>query len=113
MRLTHHDASKYFSIPEIPTFDGEKAKSALIEGDACLMEEAYTNKTKEKASLMEIANGKSFQQCLMRNFFSSEISATLPDSISRLYYFPYEYGLKFVKALFAEGEWEAVNQSIQ
>jgi hypothetical protein len=108
--ITHLMQSNYFSIPDIPTFDGEKAKSALIEGDACLMEEAYTNKTKESSFTMEIANGKPSTMSYEK-LWLNKISATLPESISRLYYFPYEYGLKFVKALFAKGGWEAVNQA--
>jgi hypothetical protein len=108
--LTHIMQGEYFSIPEIPTFDGEKAKAALTEGDACLMEEAYVNKTKEESLIMGITY-KRASKISYRNFFSSEISASLPDSISRLNYFPYEFGLKFVKALYAEGEWETVNRA--
>ncbi|MEM3627453.1 MAG: hypothetical protein QXZ25_05445 [Candidatus Bathyarchaeia archaeon] len=109
--LTHLMQNR-FSIPEIPTFDGEKAKSALIEGDACLMEEVYLNRTKEISFITKIAEGKSSME-YYGNFLLSIVSAALPDSISRLYYFPYEYGLKFVKALYAKGGWEAVNQAYQ
>lgn len=42
-----------------------------------------------------------------------ECSASLPGSISRLNYFPYEYGLKFVRVLHAKGGREAVNQAYE
>lgn len=109
--LTHLMQNR-LSIPQIPTCDGEKAKSALIEGDACLMEEAYVNKTKENNFIMEITEEKSPMEYYGKLLLNI-ISASLPDSISRLYYFPYEYGLKFVKALYAEGGWEAVNQAYE
>ncbi|MEM2969509.1 MAG: hypothetical protein QXR63_01075 [Candidatus Bathyarchaeia archaeon] len=108
--LTHMMQGKYFSMPDIPTFDGEKAKAALTEGDACLMEEVYENKTKEGSLIVGITYGKATKG-YYGYLFSSEISASLPDSISRLNYFPYAYGLKFVKTLYAQGGWESVNRA--
>jgi len=111
--LTHMMQSKYFNIPYIPTFDGDKARAALIEGDACLMEEAFVNRTKGGVLMMGMFSTShvSFEETPS----TSEIGvyARLPDSVSRLNYFPYEYGLKFVKALYAEGGWQGVNHAYE
>lgn len=109
--LTHILQGKYFQIPDRPTHDGRKAKDALIEGDACLMGEAYVNKTKEHG-LVEVINEQPLTERGEKPQFS-EYAAKLPDSISRLNYFPYEYGLKFVRTLHARGGWEAVNQAYE
>lgn len=108
--LTHIMQGKYFAIEERALFDGEKAKSALIEGDARLMEEAYTNKTRESPPKTESAKIESLTAHYGK-ILSCNVAAALPDSISRLFAFPYEYGLKFVKALYENGGWEAVNRA--
>jgi len=107
--LTHIMQSN-FSVPYTPTFDGEKARAALIEGDARLMEEAYINEIWKKAVKLPFATVKACEAYPEISFYGSEPSA-LPKSISRLNYFPYEYGLKFVKALYSRGGWETVNQA--
>mgnify|MGYP000167908978 CR=1 FL=1 len=96
--LTHIIQEKYFSLPERATFDGGKAKAALIEGDACLVEEIYENKTNESL--------------LNTRLFASR-DGGLPDSILRLNYFPYVYGLKFVETLYVNGGWNAVNRAYE
>lgn len=108
--LTHIMQSKYFNILYVPTFDGDKAKAALIEGDACLMEEAFLNRTREKLFPMEIISTpyEYFETPLITE---NSVCARLPDSISRLNYFPYEYGLKFVKILYSEGGWQKINHA--
>jgi len=108
--LTHILQDRYFQVSDRPTQDGGKARSALIEGDACLMEEAYTNKTKAADLSAETASKQS-SKALREQLQYSEYHASIPDSISRLNYFPYNYGLKFVKALYAIGGWEAVNHA--
>jgi len=110
--LTHILQDEYFHVPDVPTYDGEKARSALIEGDACLMEEAYVNRTKEHGYVVEVNNEQHFTTLSEKPQFF-ECSPSLPDSISRLNYFPYDYGLKFVRALHAKGDWEAVNQAYE
>ncbi|MEM2352145.1 MAG: hypothetical protein QXT26_07035 [Thermoproteota archaeon] len=107
--LTHIMQGKYFNIPYVTTFDGDKAKAALIEGDACLMEEAFLNRTKEGLFTMEIIFTP--HEYFVRIPYTSKtgVYARLPDSVSRLNYFPYEYGLRFVKTLYSEGGWQRVN----
>ena len=107
--LTHILQGKY-EIPDRPTYDGAKARSALIEGDACLMEEIYSNKSGYLGLVAERANMLNSLVLLPRPQFA-EFSASIPDSVLRLNYFAYEYGLKFVRTLYADGGWIAVNQS--
>ncbi|MEM2585000.1 MAG: hypothetical protein QXU42_04035 [Thermoproteota archaeon] len=107
--LTHIMQDKYFNIPYVPTFDGDKAKAALIEGDACLMEEAFLNRTKEGFLTMEIIFAPHGYFVKAPSTSETSVYARLPDSVSRLNYFPYEYGLRFVKALYSEGGWQRVN----
>ncbi|MGQ9551391.1 MAG: hypothetical protein ACUVUE_03085 [Candidatus Bathycorpusculaceae bacterium] len=104
--LTHILQEKYFQLQDIPTFDGGKAKAALIEGDACLMEEVYVSQYEEPVLLVGI--DPALPEAELR---LTELSASIPDSISRLNYFPYEYGLKFTKALYAKGGWSTVNEA--
>jgi len=108
--LTHILQDKYLRVPDSPTQDGGKARSALIEGDACLMEEAYANKTKTHDLLAEITNAEP-SKVRVQGLQFSEYSASIPDSISRLNYFPYEYGVKFARAIHAMGGWKTVNQA--
>lgn len=110
--LTHILQDKYFHVSDRPTQDGGKARSALIEGDACLMEEVYTNRTKAGDLFVEITNKQSSRVHTEEPLYS-EYSASIPDSLSRLNYFPYEYGLKFARTLHAVGGWEAVNQGYE
>lgn len=109
--LTHMMQSKYFDIPYIPTFDGDKAKAALIEGDACLMEEAFVNRTKGGILMMGMFSTPHVSFGETPPAGEIGVYARLPDSVSRLNYFPYEYGLKFVKALYAEDGWQGVNHA--
>jgi hypothetical protein len=111
--LTHIMQSKYFNIPYASTFDEDRAKAALIEGDACLMEEVFANKTIGEILVMEMVqktHGLLSGNSLINGM---RVYASLPDSISRLNYFPYDYGLKFVKALYMEGGWQSVNLAYQ
>jgi len=108
--LTHIMQGKYFNIPYVPTFDGDKAKAALIEGDACLMEEAFLNRTREKLFTMEMVLSP-YEYFKIPFVMETGVYTRLPDSISRLNYFPYEYGLKFVKTLYSEGGWQKINQA--
>ncbi|MDW8023957.1 MAG: hypothetical protein RMJ15_09535, partial [Nitrososphaerota archaeon] len=97
-----------FSIPHTPTFDGEKARAALIEGDARLMEEAYVNQTVSAITLKHVPV-KACETYPEISFYNEPNA--LPESISRLNYFPYEYGLKFIRALYLKGGWKIVNQA--
>lgn len=109
--LTHIMQGKYFNVPYLPTFDGDRARAALIEGDACLMEEAFANKTME--GLLATRTIPAYYGLLKKPSNKSFIYASIPDSISRLNYFPYEYGLKFAKALYLKGGWQRVNSAYE
>jgi len=104
--LTHILQEKYFQIKDTPTFDGGKAKSALIEGDACLMEELYYSQYETPVLVLGMNSAMPEAEVQL-----TEVSASISDSISRLNYFPYEYGLKFARALYAKSGWMAVNQA--
>lgn len=106
--LTHVLQEKYFQLQDIPTFDGGKAKAALIEGDACLMEEVYVSQYEGPVLLVGINSAMPEAELRL-----TELSASIPDSISRLNYFPYEYGLKFTKVLYAKGGWSTVNEAYE
>ncbi|MEM2103896.1 MAG: hypothetical protein QW717_03290 [Candidatus Bathyarchaeia archaeon] len=107
--LTHIMQGKRFSIPDMPTFDGGKAKAAMIEGDACLMEEAYVNITKTIGVVSQVM----YVNPIINRYKGFLVSASLPDSIYRLNYFPYKYGLRFVKVLYSAGGWEVVNMAYE
>jgi len=94
--LTHILQDKYFHLPDTTTFDGDKAKAAL-----------------ENNFTVEVSNEKPFNERGSNGQFIVECSASLPDTISRLNYFPYDYGLKFTRALHAKGGWEIVNQAYE
>ena len=43
--------------------------------------------------------------------FGEQIQPSLPDTINKLNRFPYHYGVKFVKALYASGCWDAIEKA--
>ncbi|WGM89050.1 MAG: hypothetical protein IAX21_08660 [Candidatus Bathyarchaeota archaeon] len=92
--LTHIMQDNY-SLPQSTTIDANKALSALKEGDATLMADTYKN------------NGvvpPSAEVTMPR-------SSSIPKTIDRLNRFVYRYGVEFVKAIYQQGGWEAVNQA--
>ena len=90
--LTHIMQDDY-SLPTRTTFDGTKALSSLKEGDATLMADTFNNKG------------------VVPPFAEVNVPSTsgLPDSINKINRFVYRYGVEFVKALYQQGGWEAVN----
>jgi hypothetical protein len=90
--LTHIMQQKY-SLPTRTTFDGSKALTSLKEGDATLMADTFKN------------NG------IVPPLAEVSISGTssLPESINKINRFVYRYGVEFVKTLYEQGGWEAVN----
>ncbi len=99
------------TLPKVPrgsrTFDGEKARLALIEGDASFTSEFFKNETFTRVSRSgEIQNERFYPVLLGSPLLNIHFS--LPASVSPLNYFPYKYGQEFVRALYNKGGWALV-----
>ena len=92
--LTHIMQDDY-ALPQMSTLDASKALTALKEGDATLMAKTYTNNGVVPPSA-EV---------------TMPSSSNIPQTIDWLNRFVYRYGIEFVKALYQQGGWEAVNQA--
>jgi len=92
--LTHIMQENY-SLPTRTTFDGSKALTSLKEGDATLMADAFKN------------DGVVPPSAEVR----MPSTSSLPESIDRFNRFVYRYGVEFVKALYEQGDWDAVDDS--
>jgi len=92
--LTHIMQENY-SLPTRTTFDGSKALTSLKEGDATLMADAFKN------------DGVVPPSAEVR----MPSTSSLPESIDRFNRFVYHYGVEFVKALYEQGGWDAVNDA--
>ncbi len=91
--LTHIMQDDY-SLPQRTTFDGSKALTSLKEGDATLMADTYKNDGVVPASAP----------------VSMPNSSSIPETIDWLNRFVYRYGVEFVKTVYQQGGWNAVNQ---
>ena len=101
------------SIPTTSTtFDGEKARAALIEGDATFMADTFKNQ-EVTPTCSSKASSEPLLLVSMLNLFSDEIYLSLPDTISAFNWFPYDYGVDFVSELHQMGGWSAVNQAYE
>jgi hypothetical protein len=102
--LTHILQGRYFKTPERGSHDGKQAWSALIEGDAGLTTKKYleTEADPKNPSALTPAQEASF---------SYIYALKIPDSLMRIWLFPYQYGENFVRALYADGGWTGVNQA--
>jgi len=92
--LTHIMQENY-SLPTRTTFDGSKALTSLKEGDATLMADTFKNDGVVPPSA-EV---------------SMPSTSSLPKSIDRFNRFVYRYGVEFVKALYEQGGWDAVDDA--
>jgi hypothetical protein len=92
--LTHIMQENY-SLPTRTTFDGGKALTSLKEGDATLMADTFKNDGVVPPSA-EV---------------SMPSTSSLPESIDRFNRFVYRYGVEFVKALYEQGGWDAVDDA--
>jgi len=108
--LTHIMQSQ-FTRPSTSTFDSDKAWTALIEGDASYMGDFFINQTKGSDNDVKPFAIEEVPAFLIENSMLNELHLGLPQSISYLNYFPYDYGKIFVNALYQKGGWEAVNQA--
>ncbi len=106
-----HVMQNQFSIPSVtPTFDSERARTALIEGDASFMGDFFMNQTRA-FSVSAIANTASSFMILMENPLLNGLHPSIPSSVSDFDYFPYNYGKDFIEALYEKGGWVTVNQA--
>lgn len=83
--------------------DGVMAISALIEGDADLVQEQYIDEFFTVEDLQE----------LQRESERYTATDSFPSAIRQIFEFPYTYGRGFVAALYAEGGWTAVNDAYE
>jgi hypothetical protein len=110
--LTHILQDSY-SIPARPkTFDGDKAKDALTEGDATFTADTFRGERVNPSVSSSIPDEKILSIPTLTSF-SGEIHLSLPPTIDDLNWFPYRYGVKFVEELYETGGWEAVNKAYE
>lgn len=109
-----HILQESYSIPERPsTFDGDKARTSLTEGDATLMADTFKGEG-VKPSVSSIISDEKILSPLIVPLFSGDVQPSLPDTIDELNRFPYRYGVEFVKALYEQGGgWEAVEKAYE
>jgi hypothetical protein len=92
--LTHALQDQHFTLyrPQLDNLDDESslAFSALIEGDAVRVEQAYQN-TMSMADRNELAREQSAQL--------GQVSPSVPDVLFELVGFPYTYGPRFVETV--------------
>jgi hypothetical protein len=109
-----HILQETYSIPERPsTFDGDKALTSLKEGDATFMADIFKNDGVIPTSLSVAADDENSLSVPLVLMFSDEIQPSLPDTINKINRFPYRYGVEFVKALYAQGGWETVEEAYE
>ena len=107
-----HILQETYSIPERPsTFDGDKALTSLKEGDATLMADTFKNKGVVPVSYSVTADVEQSLSVPVVLLFGDNVQPTLPDTIDDLNRFPYRYGVEFVKTLYAQGGWNAVEEA--
>ena len=94
------------NLPSPTTFDEDKARTALIEGDATFMADTYENLT--KAGMLK-ATTPATQDCLI----SLTLNELHPDTLSNIDYFPYVQGEAFVNALHQQGGFATIDQAYQ
>jgi hypothetical protein len=90
-----HIMQETYSLPTRTTFDGTKALTSLKEGDATLMADTFKNDGVVPP----------------RAEVNVPSTSGLPESINKLNRFVYRYGVEFVKALYVQGGWTAVDDA--
>ncbi len=107
--LTHIMQGKLGNAPNPYTFDGVKARAALNEGDATFMEDFYLNNSEPPTYAPLKADSQQVDSALNDVACPVKFSPSIPQSISRIDYFAYDYGKRFVSALYTKGGWTEVN----
>ncbi|MBI4186118.1 MAG: hypothetical protein HY530_01255 [Chloroflexi bacterium] len=100
--VVHLLQGKHFHGPEPATYDEGKAWSALVEGDADFTRNRYLERTAGTEPAPKLDR-------IYENNLPPAPQAERPPALTRLLYFPYEYGEAFVSALYQETGWQAVN----
>jgi len=82
--------------------DRDTAVLSLIEGDATVVEQAYT---------MQVMSGMDLASALFGSLGALGATSTTPPYLLHSIEFPYLTGSEFVNALYSQGGWQAVNQA--
>jgi hypothetical protein len=110
--LTHILQDSY-SMPGRPsTFDVDKARDSLTEGDATLMADTFRGEG-VSLNVSPTIPDENILCPLLLTALSDEIQSDLPNTIDNLNRFPYHYGVEFVKTLYEQGGWVAVEEAYQ
>ncbi len=107
--LTHIMQGKLGNAPNPYTFDGVKARAALNEGDATFMEDFYLNNSEPPTYIPLKGVSQQVDSALIEAACPVGFSPSIPQSISKIDYFAYDYGKRFVSALYGKGGWTEVN----
>lgn len=112
--LTHiMQGQMAFQPPDPPTFDGDRAHTALIEGDATYMQNLFVNQsTASPSAAPQASAGSAFGPAgwvLLGEPLVPGLCGEIPKSVSNFDYFPYSYGPDFIGAAYSKGGWAAVN----
>jgi hypothetical protein len=108
--LTHILQGNYSMPPRPTTFDGDKARSSLTEGDATLMADTFRGEGVNPVVSL-VTSSEDALSSLVASMFSLHVQPSLPSTINKLNRFPYNYGVVFVEALYEQGGWEAVEEA--
>jgi len=107
-----HILQKEYSMPKRPsTFDGDKARTSLTEGDATLMADTFRGEGVNPSVSSTMPDSILYVPRTI--MFSVEIQPSLPPTIDDLNRFPYRYGVGLIEALYSNGGWEAVEEAYQ
>ena len=108
--LTHIMQEDY-SLFAATTFDAAKALTSLKEGDATLMADTYKNDGVVPVSSSESSVDDPDFSMAIGSVLEDELELSLPGTIDDLNRFPYRYGLEFVKFLYEQGGWAAIDDA--
>lgn len=100
----HYDLTAYLEAAQGSSFDEQLARLALVEGDASLVMNVYTQRIAQAnpiGALLGLARAGAENPALI-------IPPDAPAIITRELLFPYEQGALFVTRLLQDGSWDAV-----
>lgn len=111
--LTHIMQERYtIPPPTKATFDSDRARTALTEGDANFMEELFQNATTAQNTTASTSSSESsVLWTYVENPALMSLHPSLPNAVSDFDYFPYTYGPIFIDALYNKGGWALVDQA--
>lgn len=105
----HHLQDQHFDLGQMLPDDVENDRGmairSLVEGDASLLMEQWLIRHLEFAELQELLEEQLQLQSPMLD--------TAPEIIKQSLLFPYEEGLAFVRLLYNQGGWQAVDQALR